>query len=465
MVFSSPVFLFLFLPFYLVVTLQLPRRAQNWVLLGSSILFYFWGAGTGIKTLVFVAVTSFIGARFLQFYGQVSSRKPIVYNGILISVLATIILPLANLKYSPGVISDPGSMVLPLGISFFTFHAISYVIDVSKRSIQAEKSLRDYLLYLFLFPHQIAGPIVRYSEIVNEIKFRLRPTVDDFAYGMSRFGWGLIKKVGVADPAGAIADSCWQAQSNNVYVAWIGAFAYAIQIYFDFSAYSDMAIGLARLAGFHFPENFSTPYSSASATEFWRRWHMTLSRWFRDYVYIPLGGNRYGKKREYMALLVTFALTSLWHGATWPFIVWGGSWSALLVIERLTGLNRSSKFIFARRLFMVMFILITWVPFRSETLSEAIAIWSSMFFGNALSIPPSVLVTFNPLSILAIALGASTFLFKRNSFERVHDFLVLNKGDKSLNLFRAKMLAGVTTPLGIVLALSSSYSPFLYFQF
>ena len=465
MVFSSPVFLFLFLPFYLIVTLQLPRRAQNWVLLFSSILFYFWGAGTGIKVLVFVAAASFFGAKLIQYYGQSSKRRPIVHKGILFLVLVITLLPLANLKYSPGVISDPGSMVLPLGISFFTFHAISYVIDVSKRSVEAEKSPKDYLLYLFFFPHQIAGPIVRYSEIVNEIKSRIKPSIEDFTYGMSRFGWGLFKKVGIADPVGAIADSCWQAQNNNIYVAWIGAIAYAIQIYFDFSAYSDMAIGLARLAGFHFPENFSTPYTSVSATEFWRRWHMTLSRWFRDYVYIPLGGNRYGKKREYIALIITFALTSLWHGATWPFIIWGSLWSLLLVIERLTGLGHVTRFVIPRRFFMAFFIVLTWVSFRSETLTEAIAVWHSMFFGSAASIPPSVLINFNPLSILALAIGVSTFALKRNGFERVHDYLVLNKRDRSLNLTRAVLLATCSTFAGIVLSLSSSYSPFLYFQF
>ena len=278
----------------------LPRRAQNIGLLVFSVVFYVMGAAADTWVIVLVSLLSWAAA-----WGIAHYRNTPMGKWFFIGSLVAIAAPLLAVKYLPVIASaldasdEPAKLFLPLGISFFTFHAISYVVDVRRGDIHPTKNLGHYLLYLFLFPHQIAGPIVRYSEIAGEIAGRLRPTTDDVLYGLTRFGWGLAKKTVIADNAGAVAAAAWsQSWQLDPTAAWIGAAAYTVQIYFDFSGYSDMALGLARVFGFHFPENFAGPYRSRTATEFWARWHMTLSRWFRDYVYIPLGGNRHGRTRE-----------------------------------------------------------------------------------------------------------------------------------------------------------------------
>jgi alginate O-acetyltransferase complex protein AlgI len=512
MVFSSPTFLFLFLPLTLLTYLAMPARWRNSHLLLASVIFYVWGAGAQVFVLLYVSLVSYAGVRMLR--SRVSaagltaaaspaaeleriersvsgesdagavlvlapprpeppSVQPQVGRGPVAVLIVLLLIPIIVYKYVPTVSAFLGTLgghggptvhwVLPLGISFFTFHAISYVVDACRGDLPPERSLRDYLLYLFLFPHQIAGPIVRFRQIATELKDRRDVTLDNVGYGMTRFAWGLFKKACIADTAGVVADAAFGMAGPDITTstAWIGALAYTVQIYFDFSGYSDMAIGLAAVFGFRFPENFNAPYTSIGPADFWRRWHMTLSSWFRDYVYIPLGGNRHGAGREYGALLMTFFLTSLWHGAAWTFLVWGGVHSLALLLERLTGLRKRQGWVVFRRALMAVFIVASWVPFRAPTLHEAVEIWQAMAGGSWGPPAPEVLLTLTPWTTIAAGIGVLVFFGPRTrtGFALVHG---------QPQAFRY-LVAVVSAPLLLVVAVLSvlwlDFSPFLYFQF
>ncbi|MFI7588437.1 MBOAT family O-acyltransferase [Spongisporangium articulatum] len=461
MVFSSPTFLFLFLPVTLLGYVAVPARWRNAVLLLASVVFYVWGAGAAVAVLLYVALVALIGGRLVA---HDRSRR------ILAALVVLLLTPLAFFKYLPPLaqlsLGHAPAWALPLGISFFTFHAISYVVDVHQRRIEPERSTKDLLLYLFLFPHQIAGPIVRYREIVTELKDRRDVTLGNLTYGCSRFTWGLAKKAFVADSAGVVADAAFAGQGTpNLATAWLGALAYAIQIYFDFSGYTDMAVGLAAMFGFRFPENFANPYRAIGPADFWRRWHMTLSRWFRDYLYIPLGGNRHGVRREYLALVITFTATALWHGAAWTFLVWGALHSAALLLERVTGLREDTRALAARRALTVAFVVLAWVPFRAPTLHRAVEIWHGMVAGGFGAPSPQVLLTLTPWSLLALGLGglAAVGPRERTGFQWVHG---LCPPDLSgFRYGRAVLVAPALLVVAVVSMLWLDFSPFLYFQF
>ena len=466
MVFSSIIFLFLFLPTILLLVYPLPRKAQNVALLAASAVFYIWGAGEQTWIILSVSLVSWLTALGIFRLKDKSGSSLFFLTSLLV-----VAGPLLAVKYIPVIqsaldnSSAPAVLYLPLGISFFTFHAISYVVDVRQGKIEPSRNIIHYLLYLFVFPHQIAGPIVRFSEIKDEIAARLRPTTDDVLYGLSRFGWGLAKKTIIADNAGAIAAAAWsQDWQIDTKAAWLGAAAYTVQIYFDFSGYSDMALGLARVFGFHFPENFAGPYRSRSATEFWARWHMTLSRWFRDYVYIPLGGNRHGRLREYAALLITFATTSLWHGATWTFLIWGGLWSGLLLIERITGLRNVTGWSWLRRPFMIAFIIVSWVPFRSPSTDSMMNVWNAMFHQTGIGLNPIVTTQLTPIGLGAVAIGLLTFLLPQAIGKRTFDFIALRK-DGTFRRVVTPFVGLFALVGGATFSLWSSFSPFLYYQF
>lgn len=465
MVFSSPTFLFAFLPLTLLANLATPARWRNVTLLVASIVFYVWGAGGEVTVLLAVCLVSYAGGRWLARSrgGRPDGRAA---RGRLAALVVVLLLPIGAYKYLPALAAvahahAPG-WALPLGISFFTFHAVSYLVDVGRGRVEADRSLRDHLLYLFLFPHQIAGPIVRYAEIATELKARREVTLGALNYGCTRFAWGLAKKAFVADSAGLVADAAFgRTGTPTAGTAWLGAIAYAVQIYFDFSGYSDMAIGLAAILGFHFPENFSSPYAATGPADFWRRWHISLSRWFRDYVYIPLGGNRHGARREYAALLATFTLTALWHGATWTFLVWGGMHSAALLAERLTGRHHARRPAVVRRAFMVLFLVFSWVPFRAPTLHRAVQLWHAMLAGPWVGPSPQVLLTLTPWTLVALGIGCLSVLAPPDrtgfqlAFERRCGF--------------GHALAAVVAPAlfaAAVIAMSwLDFRPFLYFQF
>ncbi|MBL0339793.1 MAG: MBOAT family protein [Bacteroidetes bacterium] len=386
MVFSSPIFLFLFLPVTLLLAyLTQHHKWRNSVLLILSIFFYVFGEGELIL-LMFGSITLnyFIG----RWIGTSQSKTPVVV-GLILNLLI-----LGVFKYASFVIENinfvlahlelsPLKMVhikLPVGISFYTFHAISYLLDVHRRQYKPQKSYVDLALYVCLFPQLVAGPIVRYKDIVLQLKDRYLSS-HKFHLGLERFIMGLGKKVVIANSLGTCADLIFELNPNQLSTptAWFGIICYSMQLYFDFSGYSDMAIGLGKMLGFDFLENFQFPYKSRSIREFWQRWHISLSNWFRDYLYIPLGGNRVSPGRIYLNLFIVFFLTGLWHGASWNFLIWGLLHGFFMILERLglgRVLERSPKII--QHLYTLMVVVFAWVFFRADDLPNSTSFISSM---------------------------------------------------------------------------------------
>ncbi len=382
MLFTSPDFLFAFLPAFLVVYFLAPGAWRNAVLLIASLLFYFVTSGALTLILVLSIVTNhLLAANIARLAGK--ARKACLLAGIVLNVA-----PLLYFKYAfyfANLLSNGLGLaglhiarlavapVLPIGISFFTFQAISYIADVYTGRVRPARSLVDFGMYHACFPQVIAGPIVRFEDVQAQVRHR-PPRLDDFYNGTVQFCFGLAKKAILADPIGIVADRAFAlpGAGPSFGSAWLGVLAYTLQIYLDFSGYSDMAIGLGRMLGFAYPENFNQPYRSRSITEFWRRWHITLSRWFRDYVYIPLGGNRQGLPRTLLNLLAVFLLCGLWHGAADTFVVWGLFHGALLVAERL--LARLVRWRLPSPLawlYSTLAVMVGWVFFRAESLPKA----------------------------------------------------------------------------------------------
>ena len=383
MVFSSLVFLLGFLPALLLVYYLVPARfrgLRNLVLLGASLFFYWWGAGPLVLLMVLSISVNYVGGLLA---GQ-RDRPRLAWAGLLFAVCAGLGL-LAWFKYAgflfvfkyltftlenlnlAGLNTPVPVIGLPIGISFFTFQGLSYVIDVYRGDAPIQKNPLDTALYVALFPQLVAGPIVRYTTVMEEIAHR-EETLSEFAAGATRFCFGLSKKMVLANSMGQIADGVFGQTAANLDpgLAWVGALAYTFQIYFDFSAYSDMAIGLGHTFGFHFLENFNYPYISRSVTEFWRRWHISLSSWFRDYVYIPLGGNRCSKPRWMFNLLVVWAATGIWHGASWNFIAWGLYYFVLLTIEKTFLLKYLKKGKVWPHIYTLFFVVLGWGIFTAN---------------------------------------------------------------------------------------------------
>ncbi len=393
MVFASPIFLFLFLPLTLAAYFVVPRAARNGVLLVASLAFYAWGEAPYLALVLgSVAFNYAIGAAIGR------SADPVTRKRWLATGIAGNLAVLGIFKYANFAVANVNALApvlaitplavaaipLPLGISFFTFHAISYVVDVYKGNASAERNLPRFALYILLFPQLIAGPIIRWRDIASQLPAR-QERMADFAYGARRFVLGLGKKVLIANTLGQTADRVFALPVAELTtpLAWLGLACYTLQIYFDFSGYSDMAIGLMRMFGFRILENFNYPYISRSIREFWRRWHISLSNWFRDYLYIPLGGNRKGERRAYANLVLVFLLCGLWHGASWPFVLWGVWHGVFLVIERAgldTALRRAGPLAHAYALAAVMG---GWVLFRCETLAQATGYYAALLGGAA----------------------------------------------------------------------------------
>jgi alginate O-acetyltransferase complex protein AlgI len=395
MVFSSPVFLFAFLPAVLLSCLAVPRGWRNGVLLAASLLFYAWGEQEMVAlTLVSIAGNYAFGLLVAGAAGRPAARRWVgwatAFNLLLLVVFKYANFAGDNLNLALGALGLPQvelpRILLPIGISFFTFHALSYVIDVYRGAAPVQKNPLSFALYIAFFPQLIAGPIVRYHDIAPQLSER-SITRAAFAQGVRRFIAGLGKKVLIANTAAEVADAVFGLSPADATpgLAWLGIACYALQIYFDFSGYSDMAIGLAAMFGFRFPENFRHPYASLSITEFWRRWHISLSTWFRDYLYVPLGGNRGSAARTYRNLLIVFFLCGLWHGASWSFVVWGLFHGALLVAERAGGQRVLDALpAVVRRAYVLLAVLVGWVFFRSDTLGHALEYLGAMAgIGNA----------------------------------------------------------------------------------
>ena len=344
MVFSSAIFVFCFLPILFLFYFLLPKKCKNVVLLIFSLIFYAFGGVNYLFTMLLTVFVSYLGGILLQ---KSKNKKLVLFFTVGINLLFLIyfkytgfILTNINNLFSASI-SIP-DIIMPIGISFYTFQSLCYVIDVYRGEVSVQKNYFLLLLYVSLFPQLVAGPIVRYKTIENEIKKR-STTVDDFCYGIERFILGLAKKVIIANQMGKLADIVFSGESFTTPVVWIGAIAYMMQIYFDFSAYSDMAIGIGRIFGFKFLENFNFPYIAKSITDFWRRWHISLSTFFRDYIYIPLGGNKCSKMRQIFNMSVVWLLTGLWHGASWNFVLWGIYYLVILILEKFVFKNVLEK--------------------------------------------------------------------------------------------------------------------------
>ena len=468
MLFSSLTFLCCFLPatigtYYLAhVLFKRNRKLLNIILLAFSVLFYAWGEARYLP-VIFTTIT-------ISYFGAIAIER-FKYKKFLLtlSILADFSL-LLYFKYTNFFLENLNlifheqwslKIVLPLGISFYTFQAVSYLIDVYRGEAKAQKNYFKISLYICLFPQLIAGPIVKYHDIGDQIDNR-RETIDKVYYGIRRFIIGLAKKVLIANTVGKIADQIFAlpAEEFDAPIAWLGAVSYTLQIYYDFSGYSDMAIGLGSLFGFRFLENFNYPYISASITEFWRRWHISLSTWFKDYLYIPLGGNRKGKTRTYVNLITVFLLTGFWHGASWIFIVWG-LWNGILILfEKITGWGIKQSGMVKKTLYHVYAIaafITGWVLFRSETVEKAQSYLLNMYgftSGHAVYAKmPYYLNRFN-LFILIIAILCALPIFKN----------ILNKDNiitqTAVNIALAILLAASVAELA-----ANTYNPFIYFRF
>lgn len=481
MVFSSLTFLFVFLGPVLLLHLILPKAARNLWLLSASLLFYAWGEPKLILVmLISISVNYVIGRGIGQNLG---TRRATMW---LISGVITNLGLLGYYKYTPFLLetynwlafsfgwpqNPPYDIRLPLGISFFTFQAISYLVDVHRGTVQQERSPLNLALYIALFPQLIAGPIVRYKDLADELSDR-RITLDAFSEGVQRFIIGLAKKVLIANTLAVPADIIFGTPTAELTLAaaWFGLVCYAGQLFFDFSGYSDMAIGLGRMLGFRFPENFNFPYAARSITDFWRRWHMSLSTWFRDYLYIPLGGNRLGPWRTYRNLLVVFLLCGLWHGGSWTFVLWGAFHGSFLILERVglgQWLERMPRLV--GHVYALTAVLFAWVLFRCETLSQALSFWAVLVgFGSPSAVGLPVAIE----SGLVIALGAAALLAfpilpwlaeKWQSLGTDPQSEPSTAGVAMVEFSRLAGLAGLMLLASIAL-FAVTYNPFIYFRF
>jgi alginate O-acetyltransferase complex protein AlgI len=477
MSFASPLFLWFFTPVVLVTVLITPRTWRNGVVAVASLVFYAAGAGASTLLLLFCMVINFLAGPLLEpdEWDLARGRRKLVLTSVIAMDVAVLVIwkyagfatqQLAGFARLFGGDFPIIHLALPIGISFYTFHHISYVVDIYRGERPAQRNPVSFVAYIAMFPQLIAGPIVRYREIADQLPQHRTHPLDDIAAGFPRFALGLCKKVIVADSLSPLVDECFNTPSNQMTfaVAWLGAVAYTLQLFFDFSGYSDMAIGLGRMLGFRLPENFARPYASVTITEFWRRWHMSLSRWFRDYVYISLGGNRRGGARTYRNLIIVFTLTGFWHGANWTFLIWGLYHGALLIIER--GFHRAdpppeTAPRLARRLLTTVLVVIGWVIFRSAELPDALTMIGHMLIPDFQGLTDLVNAALTNQR-LVILLAALTILIL--PAHPVAGPLVESARTPLAATLRVTILL-IGLPYAAVLVATGTFSPFLYFQF
>ena len=476
MVFSSVIFLFLFLPVVLGCYYLLPgREAKNLWLIAASLLFYAFSGLWYVLLLLFSVFCNYLAGLFVSGRKSVLCTAVVVNLGIL-GVFKYLTFLVRTVDQLPDVAIPVPSIILPVGISFFTFQGLSYVIDVYRNERLKSTRFQDVLLYIALFPQLVAGPIVRYEDVAGEIQSRRR-TLEQLAKGLRRFIVGLSKKLLIADVCGSVVTLIYSAERSvlDSRTAWLAAVCYLLQIYFDFSGYSDMAIGLGLCFGFHFKENFNYPYISASIQEFWRRWHISLSTWFREYLYIPLGGNRKGKAKTYRNKLIVFFCTGLWHGANWTFIVWG-LWHGFFIVaedavKKLFRIEKHGKggrnpvMAVLKHLYTLLVVLIGFVIFRADNMEQAASMIRAMFSGISASAQTGLLLAqcLTPLTMFALLLGlvGSTPILP----------MVCHKAERQTGSARTCLrvinYAAVLVLLLVdILHLSAaSYVPFIYFQF
>ena len=471
MVFSSTTFLLAFLPLVAILYYICPRKLRNALLLVFSLLFYGWGEPKYILIMLFSTVFDYCNGLAIGWFRRRQREKGA--KGVLILSVVGNLAILGFFKYTDFAINNINGLLgtaipalgllLPIGISFFTFQGLSYVIDVYRGDAAVQRDPLKLALYIAFFPQLVAGPIVRYTTVAEEIDER-HESVSEFSAGAVRFLFGLGKKMLLANAVARIADAAFAAVMPSVLFAWLGAVAYTFQIYFDFSAYSDMAIGLGRMFGFHFLENFNYPYVARSVTEFWRRWHISLSTWFRDYVYIPLGGNRCSRARNVWNLFVVWFLTGMWHGASWNFIAWGLWFFVLLVGEKLLwgkALKRLPSLV--RHAYAMVLVVFSWVLFRAETLTAAAAYFAAMFGSSgvwcgsrvvyyALEFWPELLCCC--IAALPVKQWLETALQKRDAAPA-----------RAVLTWGPKLAAMTLLACSYCKLVTGSFNPFIYFRF
>lgn len=457
MIFSSLMFLFRFVPAFFLIYYAVPRRAKNFVLFLGSLIFYAWGEPVYVVLMLFSTVSD-----YLHGLGIERARKHNREGAAKILLITSVVINLGMLgffKYADFLIQTIDAaaglhipllnLPLPVGISFYTFQTMSYTIDVYRKKVTAQKNIIDFGAFVAMFPQLIAGPIVRYTDVAMQLKARC-VTWEGIHGGAVRFVIGLGKKVLLANQAGALFERIYDRGTPSVLSAWIGILCYAFQIYFDFSGYSDMAVGLGKMMGFSFPENFNYPYIAKSVTEFWRRWHMTLSGWFKEYVYIPLGGNRKGMRRQIVNILIVWTLTGIWHGAAWNFLFWGLWYAFFLILEKLFGAKG--------RIYTLLVVLGGWVLF-SMTEPGSLILWIGGLTGlnGAGLYDRSILYDISnyPLLFVIWTVGATPLP------ARIGRKIAGSKGGA---VCEAAFVLGVFL-LSVAFLVDASYNPFLYFRF
>ncbi len=465
MVFSSTVFLFLFFPILILLyfnPIVKSRRFRNTILLFASLAFYAWGEPINIFLMLVCIVFAWYLGLLLQNVQNQKHKKAILSFGITVYVIIFFIF-----KYLTFVAEQLGlllnkeimaiNIALPIGISFFLFQLMSYLFDIYYEKAKVQRNLFDVALYISLFPQLIAGPIVRYETIADQINNR-EENRELFSEGMTRFIYGLSKKVLLANSLAYIADSIFDIPQMQVSVvtSWIGIIAYTLEIYFDFSGYSDMAIGLGKVFGFRFNENFNYPYIAKSITDFWRRWHISLSSWFRDYVYIPLGGNKVSERRWVINLFIVWMLTGIWHGANWTFLFWGIFYFIMLLIEKKT--NLAEKLGVFRRIYTLLVVMIAWVFFRANSLSDAINYIGKMFGIGVTSFVDYYGIYFinNGWKVILISMILATPIYPK-----IAEKLKSTSYGESIE----SVWVMVLFLLSLLICISSTYDPFIYFNF
>lgn len=458
MVFSTPIFVFGFLPCFLAAYYALPKACKNGLILLASTLFYAWWRVDALIVLYAIAGGSYVAGHVASRTRNPTTKTWAVRLGVCFNLAVlcwfkytTFLLGNLNTALGGDALIVP-EIILPIGLSFLAFQSISYVIDVARGDAPPASKLADFLAFSSLFPQLIAGPVLRYKDLVHQFEHRAH-SVHLFSRGLRRFLQGLAMKLLVADSVAPLADRIFALTDPTMAEAWLGAIAYSVQLLFDFAGYSAMAIGLGLMIGFHFPENFNAPYVSQSITEFWRRWHISLSSWLRDYLYVPLGGNRGGKIKTYRNLLLTMILGGIWHGANWTFVVWGMWHGGLMAIERAMGAKHKETVwprAIAWPLTMVL-VMLGWVVFCAETLADAGTMYAGMAGVHGIAMRPELVTLTTVTELCFLAIGAAISIAPRLTWPRLSMTPALQSALLSILCFVALQ--------------ARTNSPFLYFQF
>jgi alginate O-acetyltransferase complex protein AlgI len=475
MLFNSSIFIFIFLPLCLLFYYLANSKYRNIILLFFSVFFYSWGEPDVIIFMLLCILINYFSAILIEIgygkkaliFGIVSSISMLFYFKYFVFFLESSNTILSYFNFHIEYFNDIKKIALPIGISFYTFQSLSYLIDVYRKEVKAQRNLVSLATLITMFPHLIAGPIIRYKDLENELAER-KLSLLLFSEGTERFILGLAKKVIIANSCAYVADNIFNVgfENLNFKIAWLGIIAYTLQIYFDFSAYSDMAIGLAKMLGFRFRENFNYPYTAKSIQDFWRRWHISLSSWFRDYVYIPLGGNRVSNHKLYFNLFIVFFLTGLWHGASFSFVFWGLFHGLFLVLEKVGILNILIKIPIINRIYTILIVMIGWVFFRVEKISDAFLYIKSLFgFGIQSQIPMQFFIDKYHFAIILLGI---IFIFPvYNKVKLYYNSYFDQFGLKYQIIVQSFYFIFLISLFIISISFISSgtYSPFIYFRF